>query len=95
MTTDQIFILTCDALNIDVYQAMKKCRKREYTEARQLAMYFGKKLTKDSLSKIAWTIGHKEHATVLHAIKKVHNLRDTNDKEFIIKYKKVKKELGL
>lgn len=53
-------------------------RKREVVQARQIAMFFCKTLTKSSLATIGANIGNKDHATVLHACKTVHNLIDTD-----------------
>jgi chromosomal replication initiator protein len=58
-----------------------KTRKREIVQARQISMYFSKKLTKSSLASIGMQCGGKDHATVLHAFKTVNNLQDT-DKHF-------------
>jgi chromosomal replication initiator protein len=56
-------------------------RKREIVQARQIAMYFAKKYTKDSLTNIGNVIGKRNHATVLHACKTVQDLIET-DKNF-------------
>ena len=66
-------------LNVEVIQT--KSRKREIVQARQVAMYFAKHLTKSSLASIGAQIGRKDHATVLHAFKAVTNLIET-DKKF-------------
>ena len=58
-----------------------KTRKREVVQARQIAMYFSKKMTKSSLANIGMHCGGKDHATVLHACKTVDNLSST-DKQF-------------
>ena len=58
-----------------------KTRKRHIVQARQLAMFFAKKLTKASLASIGSQIGKRDHATVLHACKTVDNLSAT-DKQF-------------
>lgn len=58
-----------------------KTRKREIVQARQVAMYFSKNMTKSSLSTIGSLIGGKDHSTVLHACKTVNNLMET-DKHF-------------
>jgi chromosomal replication initiator protein len=60
---------------------VSKTRKREIVQARQLAMYFSKKLTKASLATIGLHCGNKDHATVLHACRTVANLQET-DKQF-------------
>lgn len=73
-TVCEYFDLPSDAL-------VTKTRKREIVQARQIAMYFSKNLTKHSLAAIGSQIGNKDHATVLHACKTVNNLMDT-DKKF-------------
>ena len=49
-------------------------------QARHLAMYFAKKLTKNSLANIGKQIGKRDHATVLYACRAVSNLAETNKK---------------
>jgi chromosomal replication initiator protein len=58
-----------------------KSKKREIVQARQLAMYFARKLTELSLDVIGNQCGRRNHATVVHAIKTIENLLDT-DKQF-------------
>jgi chromosomal replication initiator protein len=69
-----------------------RTRKREIVQARQVAMYFSKSLTKSSLAKIGAQIGGKDHATVLHACKTVNNLMDT-DKHFKSQIEDIEKKL--
>ena len=66
-------------MDIDTLQS--KTRKRHIVQARQIAMYFSKQLTKSSLASIGKQIGDRDHATVLHACKTVNNLKQT-DKQF-------------
>ena len=58
-----------------------KSRKRNIVQARQLSMYFSKKYTKAPLTVIGEQCGGKDHATVIHALKTVANLLET-DKMF-------------
>jgi chromosomal replication initiator protein len=81
LSVDYISKVVCDYFNLPVNQLQTKTRKREIVQARQLAMYFSKNLTKSSLASIGSQIGNKDHATVLHACKTVSNLIDT-DKNF-------------
>jgi len=67
--------------DIDVATLQSKTRKRHIVQARQLAMYFSKRMTKASLASIGSQIGKRDHATVLHACKTVDNLSET-DKQF-------------
>ena len=71
----------CDYFNINIDTLNSKTRKREIVQARQLVMYFAKEYTKSSLATIGMHCGNKDHATVLHAVRTVHNLLET-DKQF-------------
>lgn len=63
----------CDYYHLDIKSIQDKSRKREVVQARQIAMYFSRKLTKNSLSAIGKQIGGKDHATVLYACKAVED----------------------
>jgi chromosomal replication initiator protein len=77
----QIQKVVSDYFNMDVETLQSKTRKRHIVQARQIAMYFAKKMTKYSLASIGKQIGSRDHATVLHACKTVNNLQ-TTDREF-------------
>ena len=81
ITIDYITKTVCDYFNLPVDSLIVNTRKRETVQARQIAMYFSKSLTKSSLAAIGSQIGGKDHATVLHACRTVANLKDT-DKNF-------------
>lgn len=81
ITIDFIQKVVCDYFNLPVDSIQSHTRKREIVQARQLTMYFAKKLTKSSLAIIGLQCGNKDHATVLHACKTVANLAET-DKQF-------------
>ena len=81
VTIDYIQKVVCDYFNIPIDSIQSRTRKREIVQARQLTMYFAKKLTKASLAIIGLQCGNKDHATVLHACKTIANLAET-DKQF-------------
>ena len=81
ISIDYIQKVVSDYFQMDVTTLQSKTRKRHIVQARQLAMFFAKKLTKASLANIGQQIGHRDHATVLHACKTVDNLAFT-DKQF-------------
>ena len=81
VSIDYIQKVVCDYFNIPIETMKSKTRKREIVQCRQLAMYFSKQMTKNSLAMIGKYCGNKDHATVLHACKTVNNLSDT-DKRF-------------
>ncbi|TVR73263.1 MAG: chromosomal replication initiator protein DnaA [Marinilabiliales bacterium] len=84
--------VVCDYFNIQLDQLQVKTRKREIVQARQVAMFFSKSLTKSSLATIGSQIGGKDHATVLHACKTVNNLMET-DKRFMHCIQEIEKKL--
>jgi len=71
----------CTYFSLSQDNMLSKSRKREVVQARQIAMYLSRQLTKDSLASIGAQIGGKDHATVLHAYNTVCDLMDT-DKHF-------------
>ncbi len=78
ITIDYIQKVVCDYLDLPVESIQNTSRKREIVQARQLSMYFAKKITKSSLAVIGMQCGNKDHATVLHACKTIENLRQTD-----------------
>jgi chromosomal replication initiator protein DnaA len=75
----------CDYFNLSQDSFSSKTRKREIVQARQIAMYLGRNLTKTSLASIGAQIGGKDHATVLHACNTVQDLIETdrNFKQYV------------
>jgi chromosomal replication initiator protein len=94
ISVDYIQKIVCDYFEISPDQLHSKTRKREIVQARQIAMYFSKSLTKASLASIGSQIGGKDHATVLHACKTVNNLIDT-DKRFKQTVDNIEKKLKI
>jgi len=68
----------CKYFSISNDMFMSKTRKREIVQARQIAMYLSRSLTKTSLASIGEQLGGKDHATVLHACNTVNDLIDTD-----------------
>jgi chromosomal replication initiator protein len=94
ITIDYIQKVICDYFELPLEVLKSKTRKREVVQARQLAMYFSKTLTKSSLSYIGMNCGGKDHATVLHACRTVNNLIDT-DKKFRSYVNDIQKRINL
>jgi chromosomal replication initiator protein len=94
LSIEYISKVVCDYFNMQVDALQTKTRKREVVQARQIAMYFSKSLTKYSLTSIGAQIGSKDHATVLHACKTVNNLKDT-DKNFRQYVEDIEKKLKM
>ena len=94
ISIDYIQKVVCNYYNIGLDMLQSKTRKREIVQARQVAMFFSKSLTKSSLATIGSQIGGKDHATVLHACKTVNNLIET-DKRFRLQVDEIEKKLKM
>ena len=86
--------VVCDYFDLPLEILKSKTRKREVVQARQISMFFSKKMTKSSLANIGAHCGGKDHATVLHACKTVDNLVST-DKQFKKFVEDIHKKLSL
>ena len=94
ISIDYIQKVVSDYFQLDLEILQSKTRKRHVVQARQLAMFFAKKYTKNSLANIGSQIGDRDHATVLHACKTVDNLVST-DKQFKKFMEDINKKLSL
>lgn len=94
VSIDYIQKVVCDYFNLPLELMKSKTRKREVVQARQIAMYFSKSLTKYSLASIGAHCGGKDHATVLHACRTVNNLIET-DKRFRVYISEIEKKINL
>jgi len=94
ISIDYIQKVVCDYFDLPLDLLKSKTRKREVVQARQLAMYFSKSLTKSSLSNIGIHCGGKDHATVLHACRTVNNLIET-DKKFKAQVQDLQKRINV
>ncbi len=80
VTVENIQALVCDFFGIDTNKVREKTRKQEIVEARQIAMYLSKKLTKSSLKSIGLQFGGRDHSTVIHAISTVEDRIQTSQR---------------
>lgn len=94
VSIDYIQKVVCDYFDLPLELLKSKTRKREVVQARQIAMYFAKSMTKSSLATIGLHCGGKDHATVLHACRTVNNLMDT-DKRFKIYIDELNKKISI
>ncbi len=92
ITCENILNLVIGTFGVDMKSINSKSRKREIVLARQAAMYLCKQYTTQSVSRIGTIVGGRDHATVLHAIKNVSDLLQT-DPDFKRKFDAVEAEL--
>lgn len=94
VSIDYIQKVVCDYFELPIELLKSKTRKRQVVQARQIAMFFAKAMTKSSLSNIGAHCGGKDHATVLHACRTVNNLMDT-DKKFKASVMELQKKIAI
>ncbi|PDH40921.1 MAG: chromosomal replication initiator protein DnaA [Rhodothermaeota bacterium MED-G19] len=63
---------------ISIEEMKDKARKKEIVIARQVAMYFSKGFTNNSLKSIGFHFGGRDHSTVIHAVQSVNDMIDTD-----------------
>jgi|GEM_PF-2885055 len=68
----------CNKLKVDIDLIENKTRKREVVQARQIIQVIVKYQLNWSLAKVGLNIGLKDHATIMHSIKTMRNLYETN-----------------
>ena len=78
LTTASIQKTVAEYYNIRVSDLHSKKRSRSITRPRQLAMAVTKELTTFSLPEIGDSFGGRDHTTVIHACKKIAELRKSN-----------------
>ena len=78
LTTASIQKVVAEYYNIRVSDLHSKKRSRSITRPRQLAMAVTKELTTYSLPEIGDSFGGRDHTTVIHACKKIAELRDSD-----------------
>ncbi len=72
VTIEAIQRRVCEFYGIKQSEILSSNRKKDITNARHVAMYLSKKMTTNSLPEIGRKFGGKDHATVLHAVKRVN-----------------------
>ncbi|MFH0736153.1 MAG: chromosomal replication initiator protein DnaA [bacterium] len=85
VSIDQITKAVCDYLRVDENKVREKNRRKEVVQARQIAMYLSKIITKSSLKTIGLHFGGRDHSTVIHSFDCVNQLiqEDSNIKEVV------------
>jgi chromosomal replication initiator protein len=78
ITTENIQKVVAEYYKIRVSDLLSHRRSRTITRPRQIAMSLGKELTSHSLPEIGNAFGGRDHTTVLHACRKVAELRDSD-----------------
>ena len=78
VTIDSIKKHVAEYCNIRVSELLSKRRNRSVARPRQMAMALAKELTKHSLPEIGDAFGGRDHTTVMHACRKIAELRQSD-----------------
>ena len=71
----QIQNVVSNYFNIPLSDMLSQRRSRPLARPRQIAMFLAKKMTTRSLPEIGRRFGNRDHTTVIHAVRKVEELR--------------------
>ncbi|MEE8294632.1 MAG: helix-turn-helix domain-containing protein, partial [Sphingomonadales bacterium] len=78
VTIDEIMRQVTDFYNLRMAEILSARRARDIARPRQVAMYLSKKMTSRSLPEIGRKFGGRDHTTVMHAVRKIEDLRRTD-----------------
>ena len=79
LTIDDVKQSVCEHFSIKINQLDSRERTQRIAYARQIAMYLSEQLTDNSHVQIGRQIGNRNHATVLHAMKQIHDMIEVDD----------------
>ncbi len=75
VTIEEIQRRVADYYHVKMTDLLSARRAREIARPRQVAMYLAKRLTPRSLPEIGRRFGNRDHTTVMHAVKRIDELR--------------------
>ena len=78
ITVENIQKTVAEYYKIRIADLLSKRRSRSIARPRQVAMALAKELTNHSLPEIGDAFGGRDHTTVLHACRRVKELRETD-----------------
>jgi chromosomal replication initiator protein len=78
ITIEEIQRRVCEHYRIKQTEMSSARRAREVARPRQVAMYLAKQLTPRSLPEIGRRFGGRDHTTVIHAVRQIEKLRQTD-----------------
>ena len=78
VTIEEIIRKVADHYNLRMSDMISARRSRTISRPRQLAMFLAKNLTSKSLPEIGRRFGGRDHTTVIHAVKKIEELKNVD-----------------
>ena len=79
VTIDEIIRKVSDHYNLRMTDLLSPRRARSVARPRQVAMFLAKSLTSKSLPEIGRRFGGRDHTTVIHAVKKIEELKSIDN----------------
>ena len=80
VTIDNIQKTVVEYFKIRMADLSSKSRRRSITRPRQIAMSLAKELTTHSLPEIGDAFGGRDHTTVMHACRRIKELRESENR---------------
>jgi chromosomal replication initiator protein len=80
VTVDEIMRKVSEHYNVRIADLLGPKRTRTIARPRQVAMYLAKTMTQRSLPEIGRRFGGRDHTTVIHAVRKITSLQDTDQR---------------
>ena len=79
VTIEEIIRKVADHYNLRMTDLISARRSRVIARPRQVAMFLSKTLTTKSLPEIGRRFGGRDHTTVIHAVKKIEELKQIDN----------------
>ncbi len=79
VTIDEIIRKVADHYNLRLSDMLSPRRARAVARPRQVAMFLAKTLTSKSLPEIGRRFGGRDHTTVIHAVRKIEELKSIDN----------------
>lgn len=79
VSISRIIAETSNYTMISVEDILSQRREREIVVARQVAYHLARKLTTKSIPEIGRAFAHRDHTTILHGLKKIGRLIDSDE----------------
>ncbi len=80
ITVDEIMRKVSEHYNVRIADLLGPKRTRTIARPRQVAMYLAKTMTQRSLPEIGRRFGGRDHTTVIHAVRKIKELQDSDQR---------------
>jgi chromosomal replication initiator protein len=78
-TLKEVSVQVAKATGISLTDMKSQCRKSQIVHARSLAIYLCRQISQASLEQIGKFFGNRDHTTILHSVRKIESLIDSDE----------------